>query len=439
MFDQPNESLFETVPCTICGGASFDVLKPAKYPPGVTAGELLNMYSASSSHILLDQVVKCRDCSHVFVNPRPKSDLVEQGYADAEDPLFVAQNPSRILAFKQELQQVLKKLNYNPEGRKLLDVGCAGGAFPVAARELGFTVTGVEPSRWLANYAKTTYNLDVRNGMLVEGLFEPASFDVITLWDVIEHMSAPLDALRLIRKLLRPGGLLLVNYPDIDTWVAKALGDRWPYWLSVHLDYYTPATLTRQLANAGFIARSYTPSWKTLPFGYVAQRAEPYVGPFKPLLKLVDALGLSNVNLPHFVGQTLAVCEAVGTGFDTRAKQTAEPTPSERRSDTRVKAEQELTVRNLANDTVQVCILHDLSGSGLRATVTEEIPAGTSVRIEGPDVLLLGEVVRCTAENENFTLGVKLQHTLNGLKALQDWAQAYRDEAQALREESLPR
>ena len=247
------------------------------------------------------------------------------------------------------------------------------------------------------------------------------------------------DALRLIRKLLRPGGLLLVNYPDIDTWVAKALGDRWPYWLSVHLDYYTPATLTRQLANAGFIARSYTPSWKTLPFGYVAQRAEPYVGPFKPLLKLVDALGLSNVNLPHFVGQTLAVCEAVGTGFDTRAKQTAEPTPSERRSDTRVKAEQELTVRNLANDTVQVGILHDLSGSGLRATVTEEIPAGTSVRIEGPDVLLLGEVVRCTAENENFTLGVKLQHTLNGLKALQDWAQAYRDEAQALREESLPR
>lgn len=285
------------------------VLRAPTYPAAITADDIRRIYSASSSHLLNDQVVRCASCSLVYVNPRPASELTIGSYADAVDPTFVAQNDNRIATFRRSLKKVLKKLaQRGGEGRRLLDIGCAGGAFPKAARDLGFDAVGVEPSRWMADYARRTYGLDVRDGILQRGMFPAGSFDVVTLWDVIEHVPQPHELLTLACELLKPGGLLLVNYPNVGSIAARALGSRWPFWLSVHLFYYTRATMARQLSRAGFSPLWQEASFQSLPLQYVLQRAAPYFRFFGWFIPLVNAVGMSKLPVTYNMGQTLAVC-----------------------------------------------------------------------------------------------------------------------------------
>jgi SAM-dependent methyltransferase len=300
--------LFETIACPLCDSDQMKVVRASTYTASVTAEDIRKLYSVSGAHALMDRVVQCTSCSLVYVNPRPSSELTISSYADAVDPTFVAQNRDRIATFRKSLSSVLRKLGESGgKGRRLLDIGCAGGAFPVAARDLGFDAVGIEPSRWLADYARRSYGLDVRDGILKPGIFPNGTFDVVTLWDVIEHVPQPHETLTLAYDLLKPGGLLLVNYPDVGTVAARVLGSRWPFWLSVHVLYYTRNTMSRQLQRAGFSNLWQQSSWQTLPTGYVLQRAAPYFPPaawFSPVFK---ALGLSNLPFTYNMGQTLAV------------------------------------------------------------------------------------------------------------------------------------
>jgi 2-polyprenyl-3-methyl-5-hydroxy-6-metoxy-1,4-benzoquinol methylase len=266
------------------------------------------LYSASSAHELMDQVVQCNNCSLEYVNPRPRADVIVGGYSDAVDPTFVAQNDDRIATFRRTLQGVLHKLSWHDGGgRKLLDIGCAGGAF-AAARDLGFDPVGVEPSRWLADFGRRTYGLDVRDGVLGRGMFPEPSFDVITVWDVIEHVPEPHGLLSLAHDLLKPGGLLIVSYPDVGSVAARSLGSRWPFWLSVHLLYYTRGTMAKQLSRAGFDVEWFEPYLPTLQFGYVLQRAAAYIRPIAWLIPLAKKLGLADRPVTYNVGQTIVVC-----------------------------------------------------------------------------------------------------------------------------------
>jgi ubiquinone/menaquinone biosynthesis C-methylase UbiE len=301
------QNLFETITCPLCGKDSYDVEVGSKYPSEISADELKSVFRASSDHTLLDQVVRCRSCAMVYVNPRINSDLIISGYSDAEDPLFAAQNDNRIKAFRRTLKGVVRRLKLDPKGKRVLDVGCAGGAFLVAAREMGFDPHGVEPSRWMSDFGRRTYDLDIKAGILEAGMFPDHSFDVITLWDVIEHLPDPHDTLTLIHRLLKPNGLLLVNYPDIASVAARVLGKRWPFWLSVHLLYYTPKTMFQQLERAGFSPQWRQAFWMTLPFGYVCERAAPYSALLRPLPRLSRLLGIHSLPLSYNMGQALVV------------------------------------------------------------------------------------------------------------------------------------
>jgi SAM-dependent methyltransferase len=302
------EDLFETIDCPLCGEAGFEVVRASRYPPHVTVEDIQRLYSASSAHVLMDQVVSCRACSMHYVNPRPSAQLIIGSYEDAVDPTFVAQNAGRIATFRRALRRVLARLGESGgNGRRLLDIGCAGGAFPAAARDLGFQPSGVEPSRWLADFGRRTYGLDIRDGILQPGMFPEPSFDVITLWDVIEHVPQPRELLSLIARLLKPAGLLLVNYPDVDSVAAHLLGSRWPFWLSVHLLYYSRKTIGKQLTRAGFSPLWFESFWPQLPFGYVLQRTAPYFPPASLGAKLVNGTGIGRLPFTYNMGQTLVV------------------------------------------------------------------------------------------------------------------------------------
>ena len=302
------KQLFVDVSCPVCGGHDAKTLRPSFYPPEIGLAELRSMYRASSDNALMDQVVECRICRMVYLSPRPQASLIQGGYEEVEDPRFVAQNPQRIQTFKQSLQSILKRTSLDPKGKRLLDIGCAGGACLVAARDLGFDVEGIEPSRWLSAYARAEYGLNVRQGILTPGVYPEKSFDVISLWDVLEHVPEPHDILTLVRSLLKPDGYLWLNYPNIGSLAAKTMGWRWPFWLSVHLHYYRPHSIRRQVEQAGFKVLYSRPHWQQLQLGYLMERASNLVPPFRLVGKGVEALGLSAVPFTYNMGQTLVIC-----------------------------------------------------------------------------------------------------------------------------------
>src|SRR5438105_4877957 len=143
-----NAIRFVDVNCPVCGGNNAKVLRESSYPDGITVPEVQAMFSASSDHGLFDRVVEC-SCGMIYLAPRLDAELIESGYSSGEDPAFVAQNENRIRTFAAKIQSILDHTGLKPKGKQALDVGCAGGAYLVAARDAGFDVHGIEPSHWL--------------------------------------------------------------------------------------------------------------------------------------------------------------------------------------------------------------------------------------------------------------------------------------------------
>jgi 2-polyprenyl-3-methyl-5-hydroxy-6-metoxy-1,4-benzoquinol methylase len=304
----PTSRFFVAVDCPLCGSPDYIVLVPSKYHDDMVDAELRGLYSASSDHVLLDQIVRCRSCDLIYVNPRIDSKLIIEGYSGAADPGFVANNLERISTFRRVLIRICRRLGLTPSPHhRILDVGCAGGAFPKAAADLGFQVTGVEPSAWLAEFGRQKYNIDVRQGVLQADMFPPASFDIVTMWDVVEHLTNPHEVLTIISALLREDGWLIVNYPDVGSLAARCLRSYWPFWLSVHLIYYTRTTIARQLERAGFDIVHAQPHWQRLKLSYVLFRASQYFSVFSSLKRVADRIGIGEVPVTYNMGQTLIV------------------------------------------------------------------------------------------------------------------------------------
>jgi 2-polyprenyl-3-methyl-5-hydroxy-6-metoxy-1,4-benzoquinol methylase len=288
-------------------------LRPASYPANLTKAELLKIYSASSDHILFDAIVKCDDCSLVYLNPRIRQDVIIESYSNATDPTFIAQNEERIATFKKSLQRLGDRHGITPQtAKRVLDVGCAGGAFPKAAHDLGFDVVGVEPSKWLAEQGRALYGLDLRPGLLKDQNFPDQSFDLICLWDVIEHLPDARDVVSHIHRLLKPGGYFIINCPDYGSFARIALGSKWPMLLSVHLIYFTRATITDFLRRQNFEVVDFRAFWQTLQLGYVLKRAGSYFGIFGALQRLIQSLCLHRIPVTYNIGQSFVLARRPG-------------------------------------------------------------------------------------------------------------------------------
>jgi len=146
---------------------------------------------------------------------------------------------------KKTAHQHLKIVQQYRSPGRLLDVGCASGMFLRCAADAGWKVVGVEPARALYEKAKEALagGGELICATLQEAGLSPSSFDVVTLWDVLEHTPDPLRFLCSCASLLRPGGHLFLNVPDLDSLQSRLLGLRWPLFLPEHLNYFDRKSL----------------------------------------------------------------------------------------------------------------------------------------------------------------------------------------------------
>jgi len=302
----------ESVPCNVCGSLESHVLLPATYD--ITAlqdTDFARTFSSSSDERLNHQLVACADCGLQYVSPRLRAETVLEGYAGGSDEQFVSQARGREITFARSLDTIERVWNRAP-GR-LLDIGTGGGSFPFMASKRGWMVEGCEPNRWLCDWAFENYGLRLRPGTVFEQNYPANSFDVVTLWDVLEHTSDPKTEIRETHRLLKDDGLLVVNYPDIGSWIARVMGRSWVFLLDVHLYYFTRSTIRKLLQDSGFEVVRIRPHFQRLALGYVLRRASPYIGaPARVAEWLVRTCGLGERQVPYWMGQTLVVARKRG-------------------------------------------------------------------------------------------------------------------------------
>ncbi len=215
----------------------------------------------------------CARCGHIYQNPRPSIEEIGRYYPPTYMPFLKAieDEPSwfkrldRHYGRSRRCQAVHKAAG---KVGRLLDVGCATGIFLDGMRTLGWDVAGVEPTTSAAAYARDRFGLDVFEGRLEDAPFADHSFDVITLWDVLEHVHEPKQVLDKIHQLLRPGGLLVMSLPNPDSIEARFLDRYWAGWdLPRHLNLFRPTQLRQHLAQMGFQTqkiRSFTAGYSVL-------------------------------------------------------------------------------------------------------------------------------------------------------------------------------
>ncbi|GAB4339725.1 MAG: hypothetical protein Kow0099_15080 [Candidatus Abyssubacteria bacterium] len=166
----------------------------------------------------------------------------------------------------------------------VLDVGCATGFFLEAALERGWAAYGVEPNPYAYEQARREFGDRVFLGTIETGSINGLSFDVIFMFDVLEHVRDPLGTLVRAGALLRNGGLVAIATPDIASMSARLLGRRWPHLKSEHQFYFSSHSLSRLLARAGFRTLLVRRALKALSLNYIhAQRSATPVPVLTPV------------------------------------------------------------------------------------------------------------------------------------------------------------
>lgn len=168
------------------------------------------------------RTVMCRTCGHVFTNPAPGADDLAAYYALRYRAAYkgvTTPKPKHVLrAGLRALERLARLRPFCPPPARALDVGAGGGEFAYLLHKAGYNVTGIEPNAGYGTYAGSTYAIDIRRATLQDVTFAPATFDLITLHHVLEHLPEPATALAVLHEWLKPGGLLIVEVPSALSW-----------------------------------------------------------------------------------------------------------------------------------------------------------------------------------------------------------------------------
>jgi 2-polyprenyl-3-methyl-5-hydroxy-6-metoxy-1,4-benzoquinol methylase len=263
-----------SVPCAVCGGIDFALIYPATISDPEADPALY--YSSSRALAGYLDIVRCRRCGLLMTNPRDDDATLARVYAALEDATYDVEDDNRLRTARAFLAWVER---YQPQRGRLLDAGCASGMFVAAADQAGWHVTGLEVSRWaIARAQERCPRATFVTGLLEDQHFAPASFDAITLWDVLEHVHSPREVISRLNEWLAPQGWLFLNVPDADSRAARLMGRRWVLLLREHLWYFSRETLAALLAQQGFEVVHARANWVHFSLTNVLVRLSQYPG-----------------------------------------------------------------------------------------------------------------------------------------------------------------
>ena len=228
--------------CPVCGSETFEPFLSGK--DYFLTGEKF-------------EIVKCSDCGFRFTTPRPVATDLGRYYESTE---YISHSDTRKGLFAAVYQQVRKytlarKLTmiskFQQQG-EILDIGCATGQFLNYMSEHGWKTTGIEPDEKTRERAITEYGLQVFPEEKLNFLSK-SSFDVITMWHVLEHVSDLNGRMKQLKELLKPQGTIIIAVPNCDSYDAKKYGQFWAgYDLPRHLYHFTKSDVKLLLEKNGF-------------------------------------------------------------------------------------------------------------------------------------------------------------------------------------------
>jgi 2-polyprenyl-3-methyl-5-hydroxy-6-metoxy-1,4-benzoquinol methylase len=239
-------SPFEYRDCPCCGQDNFDVLFESNMKADDFQKSVETVYMIPGGR--WGRHVKCRNCEFIYVNPVDKASEINKAYSQRKsiDASIIREN--RLRASKSQVGLVRRYKN----GTNLLDIGCGEGFFLFNASRAGYITKGIELSQDAVEYARREFGLDVEAKPFEELRFPEGHFDVITLWQVLEHVPYPLVILKEVHRILKPEGMLVASTPNIEGIPAKILGKRWWNIRCLHINQFTRKTLATVLKNIGF-------------------------------------------------------------------------------------------------------------------------------------------------------------------------------------------
>lgn len=233
------------------------------------------------------QIVRCDTCGFVFTNPVPFTDQLA-GYYDSPDYLSHTASSASFLA---SVYKIFRSINikkkyqlvrtYTQQGN-MLDIGCGTGELISFFRKKNWTVMGIEPNPSAREFAQQQYGLDVYDESSIESLPDQ-SFDVVSMWHVLEHVPDLNERMRQVKRMLHQDGQLFIAVPNIESPDARHYKE---YWAGLdvprHLYHFSSDSMKTLLEKHHFQLLRMHPM--KMDAYYVSMLSERYRGTHIPYL-----------------------------------------------------------------------------------------------------------------------------------------------------------
>lgn len=284
--------------CYLCGSVQLKVRFPGR---GSTDAGARAYACTSMGHGSHPPIWLCAACGMLAQSPMPTDAELRAAYEAVEDPVYEMEKHSRYFTFRR----VMRRLGPGV-GRRLLDVGAYCGYFLDVARESGYRPEGMEYSHWAADRAREL-GFEIHRTCLTDVAARGARYDVVTMWDVIEHMADPRSELEAVFMMLPPGGRLYLSTIDANSAIARLLGPRWPWLMDMHLYYFTRRTITALLNDVGFQVCGIDRYTHVVSARYLFQKSTAAFPRAAPAVRALAAVVPGAWQVPVNVGDNMLV------------------------------------------------------------------------------------------------------------------------------------
>jgi SAM-dependent methyltransferase len=196
------------------------------------------------------ELFSCLSCSCVWLKDAPKPQDMGFHYSEDYHRAIMAAGEKSAGSRWQRQREVIRK---NKSGGAILDIGCSSGGFLGTMKGPNWKLYGIELSTSTAEKARASTGAEVFVGDVLDAPFAPDSFDVITGFDLVEHVYEPRLFLSKVLQWLKPGGIFYAGVPNINSWEARAFGTFW-YGLELprHLFHFSPQSVRYLTSSLGF-------------------------------------------------------------------------------------------------------------------------------------------------------------------------------------------